>query len=157
MGFWDTLCPLCGVAPDGGPTYLAAEWRLEDELKPLIPELRALGAGKGLDDTELLQILKDGFEPAIADETVLPRGYGQDDYCESYVGIGYWGDSGEFNCSRRLEDKRILIPDGKEVELLSLANADGYGGHLQQRHQLGWRGRQREKVRPLEADRLRSS
>lgn len=45
---WETLCPLCGVAPEGGPEYLADTWDILKDIEPLVPELRQLGAGKNL-------------------------------------------------------------------------------------------------------------
>lgn len=127
MGFWDTLCPLCGVAPDGGPTYLAGEWRQDDELQSVVAELRE---GRGLDDKQLLQILKDGFNASIAKERVLPRGYGKGDYCTAYVGVGYWDDYGNFDSwhDHPKDKDSNAVPDGREVEILRLRDADGYGG-----------------------------
>lgn len=86
MGFWDDLCPLCGVAPEGGPKYLATTRRVLKVLEPIVAELRQLGRGKTLGDVELLDILKDGFGAGIDNHRVLPRGYGSKDYCRIALG-----------------------------------------------------------------------
>ena len=106
MGFWDALCLVCGVAPSGGAQALAGNWQFDKELEAVVAELRRRGVAKELSDMELLEILKDGFGASTADNGALPRGYGQDDYCQNYVGVGYWDDSGEFGASRN-----FLIPD----------------------------------------------
>ena len=129
MGCWDTLCFLCGVAPNGGPQYLAMDWDLDNLLKPVIAEIRQLGAAKDLDDEQLLQVLEDGFIAGCANDRVLPRGYGYRDYSSTCIGVGYWDSEGNFNSwSYCCGGKHESVPDGFDVEILRLRDADGYGG-----------------------------
>ena len=146
MGYWDSLCPLCGVAADGGPCALACEWSLLRHINEfLIEELHHLGIrGSGDDleesddeegsqDADLLQILEDGFQTGVSrncQRRALPWGYGMGYYCRTYVGIGYWSEDGEFDAWRHHpeDDTLKLAPDGREVGTLRLRNADGYGG-----------------------------
>ena len=133
MGCWDSLCLLCGVAPGGGPESLAAKYCLHDDLQPIVAELRQLGVMKQLDDEELIRILEEGFDAGIANDTILPRGYGLGDYCQNYIGIGYWDDHGEFGFRRRYDASgarldQYLVPDGRDVSVRRLRGGGSYGG-----------------------------
>lgn len=136
MGFWDALCPLCGVSSCGGPHQLAAE-DSEADVKAIVPNLRELCKMTADDDTKLEEIVKDGFSAALGNDGELPPGYGSRDYSTSFIAVGYWGLQGDFDSYRvgpsvssnafTARRSQMLIPDGRGVQVLRVRHSDGYG------------------------------
>ena len=85
MGFWDTLCPLCGIAPSGGPRDLTYEYDLHKHIKRIAKEIRETSS---IDYLGLENIIKKGMEAAMGE--ALPEGMGYREYSSTYIVEKYY-------------------------------------------------------------------
>ena len=124
MSYQDSLCFVCGVAPDGGPEFFYNSRDLPEATQLIDAEFRE--AGLCSDVEELEQVILGPFLNLFYREE-LPKGMGRRQYSATWVGIGYWNEEGlpRFECDDHAAQS---IPDGRDVNIRRVRGAEGYCG-----------------------------